>query len=101
MGVIIATIGAGISLCIILSIVYFWVIRISDFWFDRWVWVKKLIIRKMIFRSKFRGTESVLDLNADIDALNHIFWKYDLIEPLDKEDKEFVKEYKEENAGNR
>lgn len=96
LGVLIATIGAGVSLVVIILVLYFWICKLSDLWFDRWLWIRKLIIRKMIFKSKYEGTDSIFELNKDIDTINHIFWKYELLDEYDKDEKQFIKEYKDE-----
>lgn len=93
-GVLVAIFGAVVSSAIILFVLVYWIERLIEAWEDRWVWIRKILVRKIIFRSKYRGTDSIFDLNEDIETINHIFFKYDLYCPYDKDEKTFLKEYK-------
>ena len=98
-GMIFATVGAVLATFLILVILCYWAEVLIDIWVNRWEWVRKLLVRKIIFRTKMDGEYSPIVLNRDIDTLNRIFDKYELDYPYDREERQYVRELKKEFEG--
>lgn len=97
-GVLIAIIGAAISLVVIFACLVWFVEWFMDFWANRWEWIRTRMIRRMIFRAhgaKLSGTE-LHKLNYDIDMINYVYWKYRLDESFDRTERKYVREVKRE-----
>lgn len=99
-GSMLAIVGAAASVVVILLCLIVFIEKLIDVFQDRWSFVRKALIKKMIFRFRMHGDythEDLHNLNNDIDALNYIYRKYGLDEPYDKEERKFIREYERTN----
>lgn len=98
---ILAIIGIGVSVVVILFCIIILIEKLRMFWGDRWEWARTILIRRMIVRFKIAGEYNFNDLkslNRDIDKMNYIFQKYRLDEPYDKEERQFIHRNRHRNV---
>lgn len=100
-GMVVATVGSAIALVIVLLCMIYLFESIINVWQNRWEKIRALLVRRMIFRSKYhkgaKHWDNIHELNQDIDTLNHLYQKYRLDDPFDKEERADVRNYTRAN----
>lgn len=100
-GMFFAIIGTGFSLVVIIICLIVLAEKAKDFIENRWEWVRKKLVDRMIFRFRMHGDytyEELGALNRDIDRMNYLFRKYRLDDPFDKEERQFIRKFNRENT---
>lgn len=100
-GMFFAIIGTGFSLVVIIICLIVLAEKAKDFIENRWEWVRKKLVDRMIFRFRMHGDytyEELGALNRDIDRMNYLFRKYRLDDPFDKEERRFIRKFNRENT---
>ena len=100
-GMFFAIIGTGFSLVVIIICLIVLAEKTKDFIENRWEWVRKKLVDRMIFRFRMHGDytyEELGALNRDIDRMNYLFRKYRLDDPFDKEERQFIRKFNRENT---
>lgn len=100
-GMFFAIIGTGFSLVVIIICLIILAEKTKDFIENRWEWVRKKLVDRMIFRFRMHGDytyEELGALNRDIDRMNYLFRKYRLDDPFDKEERQFIRKFNRENT---
>ena len=90
-GTFLALAGVVLSVSVILFVVSYWFECLYDMWVSRWEIIQKRLIRRMIFRNKYRKDGSIRELNQDINCIHYIFQKYNLEDSFDKEERKYVR----------
>lgn len=100
-GMFFAIIGTGFSLVVIIICLIILAEKTKDFIENRWEWVRKKLVDRMIFRFRMHGDytyEELGALNRDIDRMNYLFRKYRLDDPFDKKERRFIRKFNRENT---